>query len=212
MCERMRQDIGDASDPLSDAELVRRAAAGDALAFNDLFMRYRGPVHRVAYALTRDAGVAEDIVVDTMTRAYRSLAVLAPERTLRPWLLRVALNLAYSHLARRRIAALSIEREDLGEREPEAGLSPSELAEAAERRRVLMAAVERLRPHQRSVVRLAYVEELRLSEVATRLGVPLGTVKSRLNAALRELRTDLGEDPLFGEAARSRGDRLARAG
>ena len=196
---------------ISDRELVRRARAGDALAFNDLFSRYRGPIHRLAYAMTRDRGVAEDIVVETMTRAYRSLGTLAPHSTLRPWLLRVAMNLAYSHLGRRRLPSLSLEANDVDEERTDDVASPADLAELAERRRTVLAAIEDLRPHQRAIVVLAYLEELRLSEVAARLDIPLGTVKSRLNAALRELRDRLGGDPLFAAAASSREARLEKA-
>ncbi|MGH2452031.1 MAG: RNA polymerase sigma factor [Candidatus Limnocylindria bacterium] len=202
---------GPEAPSLRDPELVRRARAGDALAFNDLFTRYRGPIHRLAYTMTRDAGIAEDIVVETMTRAYRSLPTLAPQITLRPWLLRVALNLAYNHLAQRRLPALSLEANDVDEERASEVESPADLAEVAERRRVVRGAVDQLRPHLRNVVVLAYIEELRLTEVAERLGIPLGTVKSRLNAALRDLRERLGDDPLFAAAASACEGRLAEA-
>ncbi|HUG55624.1 MAG TPA: sigma-70 family RNA polymerase sigma factor [Candidatus Limnocylindrales bacterium] len=202
---------GPQAPSLGDPELVRRARAGDALAFNDLFSRYRGPIHRLAYLTTRDAGVAEDIVVETMTRAYRSLSTLAPETTLRPWLLRVALNLAYNHLGRRRLPALSLDANDVDEERADEVDSPADLAEVGERRRIVRGAVEQLRPHLRAIVVLVYIEELRLTEVAERLGIPLGTVKSRLNTALRELRARLGDDPLFAAAASAREGRLAEA-
>src|SRR5262249_60223294 len=78
-------------------------------AFEEFFLRYRTPIYRTAYGLTGDPHAAEEILQDTFARGYQRRSTLRPDVSPLPWLHRVALNLCYSRLARRRPASEPIE-------------------------------------------------------------------------------------------------------
>lgn len=176
--------------PTSDAELVRRIQADDLAAFEQFFDRYRTLIYRTAYGLTGDAGAAEEILQDTFVRAYRHRSTLRTDVSPIPWLHRVALNLCYSRLGRRRLQTGPI-----GEAEAatlrDAAAEPSEMAEREELRRAVRAGVAALSPKHQSVVVLYYLHGMSLQETATALGIRLGTVKSRLHYALDALRRSM---------------------
>ncbi|MEK7862903.1 MAG: RNA polymerase sigma factor, partial [Chloroflexota bacterium] len=133
----------------------------------------------------------------TFARAHRALARLEPEGTLRPWLYRVAINLSYNRRPRTNIIVSTLE--DAYEEVFESGeRSPASLAELAELRRVVLAAVDTLGPKHRVVVVLHYLNGLNLAEIAMVVDCPVGTVKSRLHYALRRLRTHLAAHPELG--------------
>jgi RNA polymerase sigma-70 factor (ECF subfamily) len=184
-------------EPRNDRELVYAARDGDMQAFDALFYRYKDGIFRLGLAITRDPSHAEEIVVDTFTRAHRALARLEPEGSLRPWLYRVAINLSYNRRPRKGIVLSTIE--DVTEEIMESGdRSPSSLAELAETRRVVLAAVETLGPKHKIVVVLHYLNGLNLAEIAQVVDCPVGTVKSRLHYALRRLRVHLAAHPELG--------------
>ena len=184
-------------DPRNDRELVYAARDGDMQAFDALFYRYKDGIFRLGLAITKDPSHAEEIVVDTFTRAHRALARLEPEGSLRPWLYRVAINLSYNRRPRKGIVLSTIE--DVTEQVMESPTrSPSSLAELAETRRMVLAAVETLGPKHKIVVVLHYLNGLNLAEIAQVVDCPVGTVKSRLHYALRRLRTHLSSHPELG--------------
>lgn len=181
----------------NDRELVYAARDGDMLAFDALFYRYKDGIFRLGYAITKDPSAAEEIVVDTFARAHRALARLEPEGTLRPWLYRVAINLSYNRRPRKNIVISTLE--DATDQVVEAGeRSPSSLAELAELRRVVLAAVDTLGPKHRVVVVLHYLNGLNLAEIAEIVDCPVGTVKSRLHYGLLRLRAHLAAHPELG--------------
>ncbi len=183
-------------DPRNDRELVYAARLGDAPAFDALFYRYRDGIYRLSLAITKDPQAAEEIVVDTFARAYRALARLEPDDTLRPWLYRVAINESYDR--RPRVAPSSPLDEAAEEVAANDERSPSSLAERAETRRSVLAALDTLDAKHRTVVVLHYLSELPLAEIAVIAECPVGTVKSRLHYALRRLRTHLAQHPEAG--------------
>lgn len=189
----------DALAELPDAVLVTRLQAGDLDAFEALFRRHRALIHRTAYGLTGDAQVAEEVLQDTFVRAYRHRATLRTDVSPAPWLHRVALNLCYSRLARRRLPVDPIDDAAAGLRDHRPG--PDAHAELAELRSVIRAGVADLPPKHRSVVVLYYLHGLSLAETADFLGVRLGTVKSRLHYALKGLRHRLAEPDGSGGSA-----------
>src|SRR5919109_830136 len=184
-------------DVRTDRELVYAAREHDMQAFDALFYRYKDGIFRLGLAITKDPSAAEEIVVDTFTRAHRALARLEPEGSLRPWLYRVAVNLAYNRRPRKGlvISALEDATEEVTASEER---SPSSLAELAELRRVVLAAIDTLGPKHRIVVVLHYLNGLNLAEIAQVVDCPIGTVKSRLHYALRRLRTHLATHPELG--------------
>jgi RNA polymerase sigma-70 factor (ECF subfamily) len=181
------------AEPRGDRELVHAARAGDALAFDGLFYRYRDGIFRLGLAITKDPSAAEEIVVDTFARAHRALERLEPDDSLRPWLYRVAVNLSYNRRPRKGVTFSSLDdgTEDIAAE----GESPSEAAERAERRRVVLECVDLLGPKHKIVVVLHYLNGLNLAEIAEIVEVPVGTVKSRLHYALRKLRLQLSAHP-----------------
>lgn len=184
-------------EPRNDRELVYAARDGDMQAFDALFYRYKDGIFRLGLAITKDPSHAEEIVVDTFTRAHRALARLEPEGSLRPWLYRVAINLSYNRRPRKGIVLSTIE--DVTEEVMESGdRSPSSLAELAETRRNVLAAIETLGPKHKIVVVLHYLNGLNLAEIAQVVDCPVGTVKSRLHYALRRLRVHLASHPELG--------------
>lgn len=184
-------------EPRNDRELVHAARDGDMRAFDALFYRYKDGIFRLGLAITKDPMAAEEIVVDTFARAHRAIARLEPEGSLRPWLYRVAINLSYNRRPRKGIVLSTIEdvTEDVLESMER---SPSSLAELAELRRVVLAAVDTLGPKHKIVVVLHYLNGLNLAEIAQIVDCPVGTVKSRLHYGLRRLRTRLAAHPELG--------------
>jgi RNA polymerase sigma factor (sigma-70 family) len=177
-------------------ELVRRMQADDLDAFEAFFIRHRSVIFRTAYGLTGDRHAAEEVLQDTFARAYRHRASLRPDVSPVPWLHRVAMNLCYSRLGRRRIDARPID-EATATLAADRSVEPAERAEQAELQLIVRQGIAALPAKHRSVVVLYYLHGLSLQETATALDIRLGTVKSRLHYALRGLRDQLEGDRRF---------------
>ena len=181
----------------SDRELVYATRDGDMQAFDALFYRYKDGIFRLGFAITKDPSAAEEIVVDTFARAHRAIGRLEPEGSLRPWLYRVAVNLSYNRRPRKGLVMSTLE--DVHEETLTSDdRSPSSLAELAELRTIVLAAVDTLGPKHKVVVVLHYLNGLNLAEIAQVVDCPVGTVKSRLHYALRRLRAHLAAHPELG--------------
>lgn len=174
----------------SDAELIRRFRDDDLAAFEVFFERHRSLIYRTACGMTGDRGAAEEVLQDTFLRAYRHRGSLREDISPVPWLHRVALNLCFTRLGRRRLDAGPID--DSGASELRDGaLEPSEWAVREELRQAIREGVLALPPKHRAVIVLYYLDGLSLQETATALGIRLGTVKSRIHYALHALRVTL---------------------
>ncbi len=171
----------------------------DLDAFATLFEKYRVPVYRAALALTGDHGASEEVVMDTFGRAYTHRRRLRTDISPLPWLHKVALNLCYSRLGRRRLPSEPV-TDLLAERLPDATAGPAVNAEWAELRIIVREGIVGLSEKHQAVVVLYYLEGRSLQETADALGLPLGTVKSRVHHALRDLRGRLAADRRFGGA------------
>ena len=145
---------------------------------------------RTAYALTGDRGLAEEILQDTFVRAYRHRTKLLVDRSPLPWLNRVALNLCYTRLGRRRLPTRVMD-DVVTDTLRDQALGPDELAEHQELCETVRTGIAALTPKHRHVVALYYLDGLSLQETAEVLGIRLGTVKSRLHYALDTLRREL---------------------
>lgn len=182
-----------------DQDLLRRMQADELDAFEAFFARYRTPIYRTAYGLTGDPHAAEEVLQDTFARAYQRRATLRRDVSPLPWLHRVAVNLCYSHLSRRRPAQEPIAEEEASAL-PDDSIAPAERAEQAELRQIVRDGVAALPMKHQAVVVLYYLYGHSLQETATLLGLRLGTVKSRLHYALRALRSHLEGDDRFSGA------------
>ena len=163
-------------------------------AYEQIVERYSDPVFRAAFLVTRSAADAQEAAQDAFVKAYGALGRFRPGAPLRPWLLKIAVNESRNRVrsaARREALALRAG----AERPPEgADQSPEAALLAAERRRELLAALERLREEDRLAIVCRYFLELSESEAARVLGWRRGTLKSRLSRALGRLRAELGEE------------------
>jgi len=195
-----------------DAELIRRMAEDDDLdAFAALFERYRVPVYRAALSVTGDACAAEEVLMDTFGRTYLHRRRLRTDVSPLPWLHRVALNLCYSRLGRRRLPSQPV-TDLIAERLIDGGIQPESSAEWTELRMIVRQGIAALSEKHRAVVVLYYLEGRSLLETAEALDLPLGTVKSRIHHALRDLRARLSADHRFGGAWGDRVGEEAEAG
>jgi len=173
-----------------DGELLLRVAEGERAAFEALYARYARPVYGFALRRLGDRGRAEDAVQETFASIWRSARTYRPERgPAAPWLYAVARN-AIADRGRTR-GETPTEAPDAPGDDP----SPLEHAEGSWVRWRLHRALEELPERERDVISLAYWRGLSQSEVATALGLPLGTVKTRTRSALSRL-ADLLEGEL----------------
>jgi RNA polymerase sigma-70 factor (ECF subfamily) len=158
----------------SDGELIERTGKGDRAAFDKLYRRYSRPVFGLALRRLGDRGRAEDALQETFVSIWRSASTYRPERGPgAPWLYGVARN--------------AIVDRSRARNEPAAEAGPDERAEQSWTQWQVHGALERLPERERDVIALAYWSDLSQSEVAARLGIPLGTVKTRTRSALMHL-------------------------
>lgn len=176
----------------SDGELLRRIAERDLDAFELLYRRYARPVYALALRRLRDRGRAEDATQEAFATVWRSAARYVPERGGGArWLFTVARNAIVDHARRARRARLvpSGELPDAASHEP----GPDSAAEDGWLAFRVHAAVAALPERERIPLELAYWGGHSQSEIAERLGLPLGTVKTRTRSALARLALDLEE-------------------
>lgn len=176
----------------ADRELAERLQRRDTQAMADLYDRFGRLVYSVIFAIVRDTGVAEDLLQETFLRIWNRVHAFDSARgALGPWLLTVARNRAIDYIrsADARAAKNSLELE---EREhPSLFLNSEEAVLNKDQAKIIRAAMANLTDHQRQVIQLAYYEGLSQTEIAEKIGQPLGTVKTWARSALKKLREDL---------------------
>jgi RNA polymerase sigma-70 factor (ECF subfamily) len=182
-----------AEEPQDESDLVERARRGDAEAFGRLVRAYQGIALRTAYVITADSADAEDAAQVAFTKAYFALRRFRRGAPFRPWLLRIVANEARNRRrGEGRRAGLAL-RAEVEAAVAAAAPSPETSVIAGERRATLLAAVNELRAEERDVVALRYFLDLGEDETAAALGIPRGTVKSRLARALVKLQERVEE-------------------
>jgi RNA polymerase sigma-70 factor (ECF subfamily) len=172
---------------VTEADLIEQSRRGHPDAWEALTRTHQETVFRLAYLLLGDPDDAQDVTQDTFVRAYFALNRFAATRPLRPWLLRIASNLARN---RRRSLGRYFAQLQRFAREPQPEVAPvgSDDSES------LRQAVRRLRPEFQQVIYLRFFLSLSEAEMADTLGVAAGTVKSRLHRALSALRAVILRD------------------
>ena len=162
--------------------LIRRLVAGDHQALGALYDKYAGLVNALALRVLRDASEAEDIVQEVFVQAWRQAGRFDPARgTPEAWLCTMARSRALDRLRRR-----TARREESCEQAPPVVATPRNEEALAVRK-----ALDGLSEVQRRALELAYYEGLTQTEIAARLGEPLGTVKTRIRSAMLRLRETL---------------------
>lgn len=185
-------------DSLSDELLIERCRQNDRKAFDVFIKRYERLIFSLAYRLAGNYEDAHDIAAESFLRIFRSIGRFQHVITLRAWIKRIVVNVAYdSRRKAKRTNAVSLE--GLVEKSGDGVLndkghpqqSPHEVAETNERKRILRKAITQLPEHQRQMVTLFHWEGRSYEEIASMLDIPLGTVRSRMNRARLALRERL---------------------
>ena len=176
-----------------DADLIERARGGEIVAYEELVRRYQDVAIRTAHLIAPD-GDAEDATQEAFVKAHAALGRFRVDAPFRPWLLRIVANEARNRRrsATRRVGLTLRVVED--RRPDDAAPSPESAVLAGERRSDLLRAVNGLRDEDREVIAIRYFLDLSEAEAAATLGIPRGTVKSRLSRALKRLRERLATD------------------
>ncbi len=167
-----------------DAARVRDCLAGDPRAFAALVEQYEKPVYNVALRMLRDPEDARDTAQSVFLKAWQNLASYDPQFKFYSWIYRMAINESLNLLRAR-----GRSDEPVDERLPAQGAGPADLLADGQRREVVLAAVHRLKPEQRSVIVLRYFLDLPYEDIGEILGVDPKTVKSRLHTARQLLKT-----------------------
>jgi RNA polymerase sigma-70 factor (ECF subfamily) len=172
-----------------DLVLIRRCQAGDEEAFGLLFEKYKNLVYRTTYLTLGTHADAEDILQEVFLQVHRSLDGYDPARgAFSTWIYRITVNRCLNwRRSRRRVESL----EDVADEEAGSIRSPADCYETDDSVR---RALDRLSSKLRVVVILRHYWDLSYAEIAEIMDVPLGTVKSRLNLALGQMRDDLESD------------------
>jgi RNA polymerase sigma-70 factor (ECF subfamily) len=170
----------------SDEALMAAYLAGEEMAFRRLFLRYRGPLHRLMRRAVSDHHDAEELVQQTFLHLHRARHDFRPGSRLRPWLYTIAVNVRHQHVRRlmrhrRKLRAVAAERAG------DATLPPNLLLFRTVRR-----AVATLPTAQRHVVELHWFGGLSFAEIAARLGASPVAVRIRAHRGYEKLRERLG--------------------
>lgn len=179
---------------ISEAAVIARVRSGEAEAYAELVRAHTGAALRAAVAFGAGAE-AEDVVQSAFFKAYRSLGSFREDAAFRPWLLRIVVNETRNTVrSAGRLRAVAGREAGLREADPliPDATDPAAAALAQERRTLLIAALDGLGEKQRQVVTCRYLLEMDEAETARTLDWPRGTVKSRLNRALKKLEKTLG--------------------
>ena len=180
---------------LADEELMPLIGAKDPAAFEVVYDRHGGAAYSLAYRIVGERGAAEDVVQEAFISIWRSGARFDPTRgSVRTWTLGIVRNRAIDALRGRsaRVPRLDLDFDALLEQRPAAEATDEEALRRSEAREV-RGALGELPAEQAKVIELAYFGGFSHSEIASMLGLPLGTVKGRMRLGLEKIRTQLAE-------------------
>ena len=176
-----------------DLSLVRRAQRGDAEAFRDLVVRHQDRIYTAVLRFCGNAEDAADVTQRAFINAFRSLASFKGDSAFSTWIYRIAFNQSVSFRRESgRQRTISLEgRDQESTIEPVDDRSPGARMETDDSRRKVQEALNRLDPEDRKIIVLKELEEKSYEDIAGILGIPKGTVRSRLFRARQALRDHL---------------------
>lgn len=184
----------------SDAALVSSAQQGDTAAFDALVGRYQDRIYNLCYRICGNEADAQDLAQTTFLRAFQALSRFEARCAFYTWIFRIATNVAISHLRKRShapLASLDAAQDDRQPLDPPADTrrtDPHRQVEQVEQRRQVESALARLPAEFRVAVVLKDIEQMDYATIAEVLGVPIGTVRSRISRGRMMLRTMLREE------------------
>ena len=168
-----------------DAELISRSKAGDADAFAELVVQYRGRIYSIVYRIVRNEYDALDILQDVFSTAWQSINRFERRSSLYTWLYKLAINATFRSIRRNGHRNNEMLRDTI----PSSLPSPRANSERIEIGECLNAALAKLSAEHRTAVMLKELEGMRYHEIAAFLNISVGTVMSRLFYAKRHLRS-----------------------
>jgi len=169
---------------MDNSELVHKARKGDAAAFEELIKFCQEKLYRIAYSYVNNRDDALDIVSESVYRAYVNLRTLKNPSYFNTWIIRIVINQSINFINKNRRVVL---KEDIGlNTGSQDSIKTDETID-------LYAAMDKLDDNQKAVVILKYFEDLTITQVAEIMERPVGTVKTYLHGALKNLRLELKE-------------------
>ena len=178
-------------DSRSDEQLLADHLAGSSGAFDRLVARYAPELYGFLCRFLADSAIAEDLIQETFLQVHMAAVSFDPTRSFRPWLYTIAANKARDHLrarGRRQEYSLDSGKADDGPAPSQSVAAADaplpELLENEERKAVVRTLIDRMPEHLRLILMLGYYQQLPYAEIAEVLEIPVGTVKSRLHAAV----------------------------
>lgn len=185
----------------ADLELLRAVMAGDGTAYRGLVERYQARVYAMVYGMVRNREDARDITQEAFVKAYRSLGSFRLEASFYTWLYRIAMNLAIDFTRKRRRLEKNGFDEGIATRNDDGSIAEAHVEDGPsrqlERKQLfgrIMDAMAHLPEDQRQVILLRELEGLQYKEIAEVMGIPEGTVMSRLFYARKKLQKLLAGD------------------
>ncbi len=188
---------------MEDHELAVLAAKGREMAFRELLKRYERPLFSLVYRMVRDRTLAEDLSQEAFIRAFNAIGTYKPRYKFSSWIFKIANNHTIDHLRKRKLDTVSIDGSPHArtqEEEAQTRLvvesqeeSPEHYVESRELGGQIEEAIGKLRPEYRTAVLLRHVEGYTYDEIADIMDLPLGTVKTYLHRARRELKDLLAD-------------------
>jgi RNA polymerase sigma-70 factor (ECF subfamily) len=182
-----------------EKKLIERSRRGDVAAFDQLVRTYERPIFNTAYRLCSSHDDAADMAQEAFVRAWNNLRSFRGDSAFSTWLHRIVTNVFLDDRKRKRARpqtsldeALELEESRVARQFEDLSPGPAEIAEGEERQRLLQRAISSLPDAQRVMVVLYHTQGMAYEEIAEITGLPMGTVKSRLNRARLALRDRLG--------------------
>lgn len=176
---------GSGDQPESDARIIERILSGETALYEEIVRRYQRMVASVACKLGIRHEDLDDLVSEVLIKAYRNLSRYRPEHAFSTWLYRLATNRVLDELRARRRAGRT---EPLPEGHPDSGPPTDRGMDQADRAQVVAWALDRLPEEYRAPLVLLHMEGQKVTEIAYALGIPEGTVKTRLARGRERLR------------------------
>jgi RNA polymerase sigma-70 factor, ECF subfamily len=173
---------------ITDSQLVRRLQANDRAAFEEVVERYYEAIYRQHWHLCGHVETAADLTQETFVQAWKSLPSFQGRSALRTWLYTIAVRV-WQRWRERSGGHVHVLLDELADTLPDPDGDPAVLAELHHLQEAVREALQRLPGAYREVLVLFYLQGMKYEEIADALGIPLGTVKSRLHTGLQRIRT-----------------------
>ena len=181
-----------------DRALAQMAAGGREGAFRELLTRYERPVFSLVFRMVRDRTLAEDLAQEAFIRAFNAISSYDPTYKFSSWLFKIANNHTIDHLRKRKLDTVSIHgspNASSAEEQSRTSITlesheeaPDKYVESRELAGLMEEAIGQLRPEYRTVILLRHVQGYAYEEIAETMELPLGTVKTYLHRARKELK------------------------